>query len=117
MGKKIFRGEILLCLTAIIWGTAFVAQRKGMEYIGPFTFSVTRLIIGALALLLAIFIMYKCNSQPKQITCKSKKKDLLFGGISCGVVLFFAVSFQQVGIVYTTAGKAAFNSLLLVFYH
>lgn len=113
MYKKSLKGEILLCLTAIIWGTSFVAQRKGMDYIGPFTFSATRLLIGAGALFITVLLMKKFTNLNEHFEYDDKK-TVFKGGISCGLVLFFAVSLQQVGIVYTTAGKAGFITALYI---
>jgi len=113
MKNKTIRGEILLVITAIIWGTSFVAQRVGMEYIGPYTFTATRFIIGTLSLLPVILLMGKLNSN-KEKEEVGTKKDLLIGGLACGVALFFGISFQQVGIQYTTAGKAGFITALYI---
>jgi len=113
MKNKTIRGEILLVITAIIWGTSFVAQRVGMEYIGPYTFTATRFIIGTLSLLPIILLMGKLNSN-KEKEEVGTKKDLLIGGLACGVALFFGISFQQVGIQYTTAGKAGFITALYI---
>lgn len=113
MKKKVLRGEIFLIITAIIWGTSFVAQRVGMEHIGPFTFTATRFLIGTLSLIPVILLMDKLNKNKgnKEETSGSKK-DLLYGGLACGLALFFGISFQQAGLQYTTAGKAGFITAL-----
>ncbi|MDD6233486.1 MAG: DMT family transporter [Frisingicoccus sp.] len=107
----------MLMLAAFIWGTAFVAQSLGMDYLGPFTFNGVRNFIGALALLPCIWFLNRLNEKERkrngQISETSKtengsKKDLILGGITCGVVLFTASSLQQVGIQYTSVGKAGF---------
>ncbi|WP_394231748.1 DMT family transporter [Niallia oryzisoli] len=109
------RGELLLTITAIIWGTSFVAQRVGMDYIGPFTFTATRFLIGTLSLIPIILIMGRLNkNKQKDHTRFGTKKDLLIGGLACGVALFFGISFQQAGLVYTTAGKAGFITALYI---
>ncbi len=100
------KNAIILFLTAFIWGTAFVAQSVGMDYLEPFTFNGIRSFIGAIALLPCIAILNKINPSTKETT--GTKKDLMIGGICCGVLLFAASSLQQVGIQYTTAGKAGF---------
>lgn len=103
------KNAILLILTAFIWGTAFVAQSVGMDYLGPFTFNGVRSLIGGAALLPCIWFLEKLNG--KDTTGKDetgKGKDLVLGGIACGVLLFGASSLQQMGIQYTTAGKAGF---------
>ncbi|WP_071394577.1 DMT family transporter [Bacillus tuaregi] len=108
------RGELLLTITALIWGTSFVAQRVGMEYIGPFTFTATRFIIGTLSLIPVIFIMGRIHNKPKSKASNGTNKDLLIGGLACGIALFFGISFQQAGLVYTTAGKAGFITALYI---
>lgn len=108
------RGEILLCITALIWGTSFVAQRLGVQYIGPFTYTAVRFLIGTLSLLPMILIMKKLNSKQESPAPSGTKKDLLTGGFACGIVLFTAISFQQSGLVYTTAGKGGFITALYI---
>lgn len=100
------KNALLLALTAFIWGTAFVAQSVGMEYIGPFTFNGVRSIIGAITLVPCILIQKK--SGRKIIEEGSNWKDLIAGGLLCGALLFVASSLQQIGIKYTSAGKAGF---------
>jgi len=100
MRNKTIRGEILLVITAIIWGTSFVAQRVGMEYIGPYTFTATRFIIGTLSLLPVILFMGKINNNKEKREKVGTKKDLLIAGLACGIALFFGISFQQVVISY-----------------
>lgn len=99
------KNGLMLFLTAFIWGTAFVAQSVGMDYLGPFTFNGIRSLIGGAALLPCIWIIQKMNGKPDGT---ESKKDLITGGIACGILLFAASSLQQIGIQYTTAGKAGF---------
>ncbi len=96
----------MLLLTAFIWGTAFVAQSMGMDYLGPFTFNGVRSIIGGIALLPCIVLLQKINGKLEKT--QENTKNLLVGGVSCGFLLFAASSLQQIGIQYTTAGKAGF---------
>lgn len=105
MQKGVYnRGAIImLWITAAIWGFAFVAQRAGMEYIGPFTFNGIRFLLGSASLVPLIFWMRYKQSYPS-----AKKKNVLKGGLLVGVVLFIGASLQQAGMVYTTAGKAGF---------
>lgn len=100
----------MLLLTAAIWGSAFVAQIVGMEHIGPFTFNAVRNIIGGLTLLITIQLLNKNKVKPSQ----EEKRTLIQGGLACGVVLFIASSLQQIGIQYTTAGKAGFITTLYI---
>lgn len=114
MGKKL-QGTMMLLLTALIWGSSFVAQRAGMEYIGPFTFNGIRSLIGGLVLIPVIFLFSKeKNAELTEGEKKAGKKTLLLGGILCGIVLFAASSLQQIGMVYTTAGKAGFITALYI---
>ncbi|MFR7984809.1 MAG: DMT family transporter [Clostridia bacterium] len=114
MGKKL-QGTMMLLLTALIWGSSFVAQRAGMEYIGPFTFNGIRSLIGGLVLIPVIFLFSKeKNAELTEAEKKAGKKTLLLGGILCGIVLFAASSLQQIGMVYTTAGKAGFITALYI---
>ncbi|MEG2322819.1 MAG: DMT family transporter [Anaerovoracaceae bacterium] len=114
------RGNLMLLLTAIIWGSSFVAQRAGMDSIGPFTFNGLRSILGGLVLIPVIFLMMKINKpvgEEKNRTLEEKKasrKTLIIGGISCGIALFIASSLQQMGLVHTTAGKAGFITALYI---
>lgn len=106
------RNSLILLLTATVWGIAFVAQSVGMDHVGPFTFLATRSYIGAIVLLPVIFFMNKVKpSGTKTQTPEEKKKSrktLIIGGISCGLCLMSASAFQQIGIQYTTVGRAGF---------
>lgn len=105
MNKKIL-GNVLLLITAIIWGSAFVAQITGMDVLGPFTFSATRSLIATIFLgFLVMFLKDEMNT---------KKSDLIKGGLACGVFIFIASSLQQFGLLFTTAGKASFITTLYI---
>lgn len=109
--KKIqIQHSLLLLLTAVIWGTAFVAQSVGMDYVGPFTFLCTRSLIGGVALLPVIAFMDRQKSKEARLEEKKpeNKKILIKGGILCGLALCFASAFQQYGLLFTTVGKAGF---------
>ena len=98
------KNACMLILTAFIWGTAFVAQSVGMDYLGPFTFNGVRNLIGGAALLPCIAFLGRGNRG----NAPGSRKDLIIGGVCCGVLLFAASSLQQIGLVYTTAGKSGF---------
>ncbi len=102
--------SLLLALAAFIWGIAFVAQRKGGDIVGPYTFNCLRSFIGALVLLPVIrFRDAKGANHPEHRPVSGNRRDLLLGGISCGVMLCLATNAQQLGMYYgTTAGKAGF---------
>lgn len=118
MNKTQIRNSLLLLLTATIWGTAFVAQSTGMEYVGPFTFSCTRSIIGGLVLIPCIFFLRwlrkkeEDNAHPKVRAGVTRVE--MVGGICCGIALFAASNLQQIGLLYTTVGKAGFITALYV---
>ena len=107
--------SLMLVLTALIWGVAFVAQSVSMDYIEPFTFNAVRCAIGAIVLLpiIAIFGRNKKESIPK--TKKfSSNKSLIIGGICCGIALCVAANLQQFGVKYTTVGKAGFITAMYI---
>ena len=96
MKKTSLRSSLLLFLTAVIWGVAFVAQSAGMEYVGPFTFNAVRSVIGGIVLIPCIFILNR-GKQNRQRS-RQGRRDLIRGGICCGIFLAAASSFQQFGI-------------------
>jgi drug/metabolite transporter (DMT)-like permease len=108
------KSNFLLLITAMIWGFAFVAQRSGMEFLGPFTFNAVRFTLGGISLIPLLLINKRRNFKNKQLPPLSSNKILLKGGIIAGLILFFGASFQQGGIVYTTAGKAGFITGLYI---
>lgn len=102
-------GSLMLLLTALIWGAAFVAQRTGMDHVGPFTFQVARGLLGALSLL--PIILWQKKKQGAAFAKPSLKACLM-----CGLVLTLASTTQQIGLVTTSASKAGFiGSLYVVF--
>ena len=121
------RNTFFLFLTAMIWGAAFVAQSVSMDYIGPFTFICLRSVIGGLFLIPVIIVLdgirKKSQNESADVVNSEnilhieteekqrlswKNKQLIEGGIVCGIFFFFANCFQQTGIQYTTVGKAGF---------
>lgn len=109
---KRYKGQLYLLLAAVIWGSAFIFQKMGMDHIGPFTFGVFRFILGSVALLPVIWISDRFNDRKPagthNISGTWKNGALIAGGLLCGTASFVAGSLQQIGIVYTTAGKAGF---------
>lgn len=132
--------NIFLALTALIWGSAFVAQSVGMDYLGPFTFNSIRSAMGGLVLLPVLFILKGRGRKSRQLESAAgepsadvssmggpsagdssmgessvgDRKTLVTGGILCGIALAVASSLQQIGIVYTSAGKAGFITALYI---
>ena len=109
MKKSVYRADMLLLLTAAIWGSAFVAQRVGMDHVGPLTFNGIRFALGALVL---VPVIKWRNGRGK--SCKQAFLPLLQGGLIAGTALFAGATLQQVGLVHTTAGKAGFITGLYV---
>lgn len=112
---SVFANDSLLLLTAAIWGLAFVAQRAGMEHVGPFTYNALRFALGALSLVPLILIRGTPAAPRQPLTGKPVHAwGAISAGLLAGGVLFFGASFQQAGIVSTTAGKAGFITGLYV---
>jgi len=111
MYNKVYRSDFLLLLAAFIWGTTFVAQRKAMEYMGPMTYNAMRFALGAVTLLPVIVWLRLVGSRAGQANWG---RPMILGASLAGLALFAGASFQQVGLVYTTAGKAAFITSLYV---
>ena len=105
-------GNVLLILTAMIWGTAFVFQRTGMDSIEPITFNAARMLLAAVAVGMVSAVPTASEKQKlagfSREQASAYRKDTVVGGICCGAFLAAASIFQQMGIVYTTAGKAGF---------
>jgi len=104
-------GTLTLLLSAVIWGFAFVAQRAGMEFVGPFTFNGIRFALGGLVLIPWVLRLRTKESEPAQLS------PVLHRWIAvglAGLVLFVSANLQQIGLVYTTAGKAGFITGLYV---
>lgn len=120
MKNKKLLGSGLLLITAIIWGTAFVAQRVGMESIEPFTFNAVRLALAAVTIgIAALFTNGKEKKDAESRTQTEQKKynkNTVIGGICCGSFLAVASNLQQIGLVYTTAGKAGFITAMYILF-
>jgi drug/metabolite transporter (DMT)-like permease len=108
------KADLLLLLTAAIWGLAFVAQRVGMDYVGPFTYNAVRFAVGSLSLLPLILLSRKKEQQARPELTSGNGRTALVGGGIAGLVLFAGASLQQAGLVHTGAGKAGFITGLYV---
>lgn len=113
MKQRKVRNSFLLFLAACIWGMAFVSQSKGMEFMGPFTFNGIRCIIGTFSLL--CYLLIACAAGGKNLA-DTDWKSTLQAGILCGILFTAASSFQQVGILYTSVGKAGFITTLYIIF-
>ena len=122
LGK--YKGDLALLLAALIWGTSFISQKLGMNYVEPLTFTASRFLLGGFVLI-PVILFFQQKSKKDQMPQNSKphsepqskpykRKDLLIGGILCGASIFLGASAQQIGIVSTTAGKAAFITALYI---
>lgn len=115
MANKVILANTLMLLAAAIWGFAFVAQRLGMETMGPHMFNGVRFLMGGMVLIPVVYwLRIRC---PQRETDKSTNNNhLLLAGLVAGGFLFAGASLQQVGLQYTTAGKAGFITGLYIFF-
>ncbi len=115
MGTSKLKGNLLLLLTAFIWGTSFIAQSVGVETVSPTAFIGVRCLLGAAVLVPVIFLIdggKRRRGEPVQ----RMDKNLVVGGILCGIVLYLASVLQTAGMVYTSPGKSGFiTALYMVF--
>ena len=110
MNRKSLRGSLLLLLGSVIWGAAFVAQRVGMDHLGPFSFNGIRMLLAGVVMIpVAAF-----TERRKEPGTAADPKDQWQAGLLCGFMLFTASSLQQMGLVTTSAGKAGFITALYV---
>ncbi len=129
MQTKTLKSDLLLLLAAFFWGTTFVAQRLGMEHIGPMIYNALRFAVGALTLVPVILAFRTSRNggasdhvgQPPSAVERTSddprgrgRSFLLWGGLLAGLALFGGASMQQIGLIYTTAGKASFITSLYV---
>jgi len=112
MNTHTLKANLLLLLAAAIWGFAFVAQRIGIKYVGPFTFNGVRFALGSLSLV--PFILFNSRGLKYKNHKEHEWKNVFKAGFTAGLVLFIAASLQQIGLVYTSAGKAAFITGLYI---
>ena len=110
--KHKLRGSLSLLAATLIWGSAFIAQSVGMDHIGPFTFQTIR--CGLAVLFLAPFSLLFDKGNWKECMRKWLDPKLWKAGLLCGLALFAAASLQQVGLVYTDAGKAGFLTAMYI---
>ena len=118
-------------LTSFIWGSAFVAQSSGMDYVGPYTYNMARNVLAFLFLIPVIYVIGKKKGGTDNTGSGTRIDEAAFGeanwksillpdrttlvgGIYCGLVMAVASSLQQIGITMTTAGKAGFITALYI---
>ncbi len=112
--KQQFKGTLALLVTTIIWGSAFIAQSVGMDLIGPFTFQSFRCLMAVSFLVLVVFFFDLGKRDGKTYLSRWKDKRLWLSGLYCGISLFIASDLQQMGLVYTAAGKAGFITAMYI---
>ena len=111
---KRWQANALLLLAAIIWGAAFTAQSVGMEHLGPFSFNSIRFSIGGIVMLPVVFFRQRSLKKKGAGPGAGFSKRLVLTGILCGLLLTMANSIQQIGLLYTSPGKAGFITALYV---
>lgn len=111
--KQQLKGSLALLFATVIWGSAFIAQSVGMELIGPFTFQAIRCMLAVLFLVPVTFLFDR-KIGIRASAAKWKNKHLWKAGIICGCALFVAASLQQIGLIYTDAGKAGFLTAMYI---
>ena len=111
MNYQKLKGNMILLLTAFIWGVSFIAQSKGVEEISPLAFNGIRSVLGGLVLLPVIFFLDR-SKKKKGIPVQKVDKTLLLSGVICGVCLCVASTLQTIGMVYTSPGKSGFLTAL-----
>lgn len=114
MSKKL-RGNILLLITALVWGISFVSQSIGMDYIGPNTFNGIRSLLGGIVLIPVIAII-DANKKKNGTYEKCDMKKLLLYGLICGTLLCVAATLQSYGLKETTTGKSGFITALYIIF-
>lgn len=117
--NRLIRSYAFLSITALLWGFAFAAQRLGGKTLGPFSFNGIRFVVGCVSLIPLIIWMGKTRARQgaygmTDVPGRGKMKSLIGAGAVCGTVLFCGSSLQQVGMLWTEAGKAAFLTGLYI---
>ena len=113
MKQSKLKGNLMLLLTAFIWGTSFIAQSVGVNSISAITFTGIRSLLGGLILLPVIYIL-DSNKKKKNQPVYKIDKNLLIGGLLCGIILCVASTLQTAGLIYTSPGKSGFITALYI---
>ena len=112
--KKQIKSSLLLLLATVIWGSAFVSQKIGMDHIGPFTFQAVRSFMAVIGLLPVIYLLDQHKKDGSTYIRRWKDKKLWTGGLLCGIPLFLACNLQQLGLVEADSGKSAFLTAMYI---
>ena len=111
MKNQKIKGNLILLLTAIIWGVSFIAKSKGVEQIPPMTFNGVRSLLGGIVLLPVICFL-DTRKKKMGVPIQPINRTLIIGGVICGILLCIAATLQTAGMVYTSPGKAGFITAL-----
>jgi drug/metabolite transporter (DMT)-like permease len=111
MPSQALRADLLMLLTAMIWGSAFVAQRLGMDAIGPFLYTGLRFALATVVVLPLVILLGRrgADKAPEPIN-----RGLLFGGLIMGLALSLGINLQQVGLLFTSVTNSGFITGLYV---
>ncbi len=112
--KQQLRGSLYLLLATVVWGSAFVAQSVGMDHVGPFTFQAIRCAMGAIGLLPVIFLFDLKSKCTRGFFSQFMDRQLWKASLCCALPLLAAINLQQIGLVYTDAGKSAFITAMYI---
>lgn len=110
MNLRTYRADALMLITALIWGTTFVAQSLGMQHIGPFLYTGLRFLLGALVVLPLVLLVGRSKPQPG----RAFNRPMLLGGLVLGTVLTLGINLQQIGLMFTTVTNSGFITGLYV---
>ncbi|WP_373185251.1 DMT family transporter [Halopseudomonas sp.] len=110
MKSSAYRADLLMLVTALIWGSTFVAQSKGMEHIGPFLYTGLRFLLGALAVLPLVLLA----RAPDGAARRRFSRPMLLGSLVLGLVLTLGINLQQLGLLFTTVTNSGFITGLYV---
>lgn len=111
MPSAALRADVLMLVTAMIWGAAFVAQRLGMDHVGPFLFTALRFGLGALSLV--PLVLWQWRRRPARPS-PTPGTGLLAGGLLMGLALTVGINIQQVGLLFTSVTNSGFITGLYV---
>ncbi|WP_118181986.1 DMT family transporter [Paraburkholderia phosphatilytica] len=113
--RRHLRANLLMLIAAIIWGSAFVAQRLSLDAIGPFLFTGLRFLLGAGVVFALIACLRPTASRVRLLSApRAMQRDLLVAGVVLGILLALSISLQQIGLKYTKIANAGFITSLYV---
>ena len=113
------KGNLLLLLTAIFWGSGFISQKLGNEAMPPMTFNALRQLMAGIVLAPIVagnmaksgYLSVDSNTEEE---IRLKKKRVMIGGVLCGILLLLGTATQQIGLLTVSAGKSGFITSLYI---